>query len=87
MCDGRSGGKGSRTDDWQRGNVSVFVLSRRRARPNTFPTERMSVSVSRLEAGRPSCDSMWLEGASRSLGTHSHLLSERRRGHCRPRGG
>lgn len=80
MCEGRSGGKGSRTDDWQRGNVSVFVLSRRRARPNTFPTERMSVSVSRLEAGRPSCDSMWLVGASRSLGTHSHLLSERGRG-------
>lgn len=70
------------------GNISVFVLSRRRARPNTFPTERMSVSVSRLEAGRPSCDSMWLVGASRStLGTHSHLLSEKRRGGCRPQSG
>lgn len=47
-------------------NVSVFVLSRRRARLNTSPVEWMSVSVSRLEAGRPSCDSMWLPGASRS---------------------
>lgn len=26
----------------------------------------MSVSVSRLEAGRPSCDSMWFAGVSRS---------------------
>lgn len=54
----------------------LFVLSRRQARPNTFLTERMSVSVSRLEAGRPSCDSMWLARASRSLDTHSHSLSE-----------
>lgn len=87
MCIRSSGGKGSRTDDWRRGNVSVFVLSRWRARPNTFPTERMSVSVSRLEAGRPSCDSMWLVGASRSLGTRSHLLTDRQRGGCRPRSG
>lgn len=79
--------EGWRPDDWRRGNVSVFVLSRRKARPNTFPTERMSVSVSRLEAGRPSCDSMWLVGASRSLGTRSHVLSEGRRGGCRPRSG
>lgn len=35
-----------------------------------------SVSVSRLEAGRPSCDSMWLARASCSLDTHSHSLSE-----------
>lgn len=47
-------------------NVSVFVLSRRRVSLNTSPVEWMSVSVSRLEAGRPSCDSMWLPGASRS---------------------
>lgn len=76
MCDLRSRGKGSRTADWRQGNVSVFVLSRRQARPNTFLTERMSVSVSRLEAGSPSCDSMWLARASRSLDTHSHSLSE-----------
>lgn len=53
-----------------------------RASPNTSPAEWMSVSVSRLEAGRPSCDSMWLAGASRSLAV-SHSLSRRR---CRARG-
>lgn len=36
------------------------------ARLNTSHVEWMSVSVSRLEAGGPSCDSMWLPGASRS---------------------
>lgn len=61
-------GRGGKKQQW-RVNVSVFVLSRRRARLNTSPVEWMSVSMSRLEAGRPSCDSMWLPAVG-----FSHLL-------------
>lgn len=46
--------------------VSVCVLPCRRTRLSTSPVEWMSVSMPRLEAGRPSCDSMWFAGASRS---------------------
>lgn len=65
--EGREEG-GGKKQQW-RVNVSVFVLSRRRARLNTSPVEWMSVSMSRLEAGRPSCDSMWLPAVG-----FSHLL-------------
>lgn len=71
-CDAAGGGGWRRGGGYKRrcrsggGRVFLFVLSRRRARLNTSPVEWMSVSVSRLEAGRPSCDSMWLPGASRS---------------------
>lgn len=56
----------------------LFVLSHRRASLNTSPGEWMSVSVSLLEAGRPSCDSMWLPQASRQLPLQPRRLFERR---------
>lgn len=55
----------------------LFVLSRQRASPNTSPAERMSVSVSLQEAGRPSCESMWRRPAVHlrlTGGTRQQLL-------------
>lgn len=42
----------------------MCLYARLRAKRNTSPVEWMSVRVSQLEAGRPSCDSMWLPWAS-----------------------
>lgn len=69
---------GSRGCCWPGGGgMFLFALSRQRASPNTSPAERMSVSVSLQEAGRPSCESMWWRPAVHlrlTDGTQQQLL-------------